>query len=664
MLILAGAGSGKTRTLTYSVAKLIQSGVDPHQIMLVTFTNKAAEEMMKRVKELLGKMPPITAGTFHAIANRFLKRFSHKIKFPNYAILNDYKSKQLYKKCIDDACVNELNTSLEYNRLDNKQKDERYKEIKKSYPKAKKIQEIVSSIANTGKSLPKVIDWKYRDFSEKFEQINEIMNRYRTIKEKEILLDFDDLLFFWEAILDYDDVKAYAMQYKYILVDEFQDTNYVQNKIVKKIVELNSDHCLLAVGDDYQSIYAFRGADVSNFLNFEKNFPESKVYKITKNYRSTPEILSVANDSIGNNKHQFLKKMTTTKSSGEEVKCVVTKDYNSQIDFLLAKIKELRQMGVVYEEIAVLCRALKGRRSEDISLNKLMIKLTEANIPFEVRGGYSFFEKAHIRDIFAFLEYRFNPFNIFAKENWSRITKNYVHGLGKTNSDKIYEEILKSSENPLFILREKQILTKALNELTKRKKMRKLKPEVINSVSRIFTRLLSDAGSNVGDIIKNLMNFPPIFKSFETMHKSGEEDESFDMRKEEIKLIIQMATEFKTIDEFINHFSLHESEINDTSKAKGNKSKLIISTIHRAKGLEWDYVFIPMLSNGYFPDFYSLEIEEELEEERRVFYVASTRARTNLLLLTSKKNDKKKTTHPSQFLEELSSNLVELIERE
>jgi len=664
MLILAGAGSGKTRTLTYSVAKLIESGVDPHQIMLVTFTNRAAEEMMKRVKELLGKMPSITAGTFHSIANRFLKRFSSKIKFPNYTILNNYKSIQLYKKCINDACVRELNTNPEHLRLDEAQKDEKYKEIKKSYPKAKDIQEIVSSMANTGKSLPKIIDWKYRDFSEKFNQINEIMNRYREVKEKEVLLDFDDLLFFWEAILDYDDVKAFAIRYKYILVDEFQDTNYVQNNIIKKIVELNSDHCFLAVGDDSQSIYAFRGADIKNFLKFNKNFPESKIFKITKNYRSTPEILSIANNSIGNNKNQYPKKMTTTKSSGEKVKCIVTKNYTSQIDFLLIKIKELRKKGASYDEIALLCRALKGNRSEIFSLNKLMFKLTEANIPYEVRGGYSFFEKAHIRDIFSFLEYRFNPHNIFARENWTRITKNYVYGLGKTNSDKIYEEILKPSENPLLILREKPILNRALNELIRKKIMRKLKPDVINTITRIFTRLLSNTGLNVGDIIKNLMNFSPIFKSFETKYKSGEEDETFNMRKEEIKLLIQMASEFKAIGEFINRFSLHESEINDTSKGKGRKSKLIISTIHRAKGLEWNYIFIPMLSNGYFPDFYSLEIEEELEEERRVFYVASTRACTDLLLLTSRNSDGKKVNQPSQFLGELNPDLFELTEIE
>ena len=173
MLILAGAGSGKTRTLTYSVAKLIKNGVDPRQIMLVTFTNKAAEEMMKRVKELLGKMPSITAGTFHSIANRFLKKFSYLIKFPKYTILNSNKSKQLYEKCIGDACDRELETNPDYLRLNNAQKNEKYKELKKSYPKAKNIQDIVSAIANTGKKLSQVISWKYRDFYEKFDLLSD-----------------------------------------------------------------------------------------------------------------------------------------------------------------------------------------------------------------------------------------------------------------------------------------------------------------------------------------------------------------------------------------------------------------------------------------------------------------------------------------------------------
>ena len=656
MLILAGAGSGKTRTLTYSVAKLIESGIDPKSILLVTFTNKAAGEMKSRVEELLGKMPLITAGTFHSIANRFLKKFSYKIKLPNYSILNNTKALQLFKRCINEACFNELDTNPDYARYDDDQLKEILGDLKKRYPGPKEIQEIVSTVANTEKTLPKVIDWKYPDLGSKFDEINEIMNRYREIKTKEVLLDFDDLLYFWDTILDDNDVKEYASRYKFILVDEFQDTNHVQNSIIEKLIKLNLDSFLLVVGDDSQSIYAFRGADIKKFLNFGITFPGSKKFEITTNYRSTPEILSLANNSIKKNKNQYQKEMTAANQSGESVRYIITENNKSQIKYLYEKIEEIHEKGVPYNKIALLFRALKGTKSEITSINKLMLMLTKANIPYEVRGGQSFFEKAHIRDVLAFLEFRFNPKNIFAKENWTRIAKRYISGLGPINSEKIYELILKKIENPMLILTQDTLLRQRLRQLRVKKKIRKINPNIIHNISLLFNRVISEKDSNVGAIIKNIMIFRPVYKAFEARYKTEEDDENFKMRKEDIKILIEMASNYPTIGEFLNIFALNESEVNDLSKGKKKNSRLIISTIHRAKGLEWDYVFIPMLSNGYFPDFKSIDKEEELEEERRVFYVALTRARLRLFLLSSSTNT------PSLFLTEIDSNLYELDE--
>ncbi len=282
MLVIAGAGSGKTRTIVYSVAKLLLSGVRPSQIMLVTFTNKAANEMIKRVEAILGKRPKgIWAGTFHSIANRFIRRYVRNLKLKaNYTIMDETDAKGLMRLSIIQTNVNEINGR---------------------FPTSAMSKAILSYSINCSKSIRDVILWKYEQFDneEVIDKLKQVFKIYAKKKAQDNLLDFDDLLVFWNRLLQEKEIaQKIAKDIKYVLVDEYQDTNYIQDDIIYRIIEQNPEHNVMAVGDDAQSIYAFRGANFHNILNFYKRYEGCKTYKITKNYRSTPEILKLANNSI------------------------------------------------------------------------------------------------------------------------------------------------------------------------------------------------------------------------------------------------------------------------------------------------------------------------------------------------------------------------------
>ncbi len=660
MLILAGAGSGKTRTITYSVAKLIEMDVSPKQIMLVTFTNKASEEMLGRVKKLLGFMPSITAGTFHSIAHTvFLKRFKGMLKYGRYDILDESKARDLINKCIDDACRDELISNPQYLVIHPDKEDDLLQEIKKKFPKAKNIKEVLSSSANCNRDLAETIDWRFQEFKGFLSQIREINKRYKDIKKKFSKIDFDDLLILWSRLLDFESVKKFAKRYKYILVDEYQDTNFIQNEIITKLAKLNEKSCLMVVGDDAQSIYAFRGANIKNFLNFQTNFYGCTQYNITTNYRSIPEILYLANDSIKNNYFRYEKDMRSNRESGMKPLLFEAETFQEQINWLLENIIKLHQEGKPYGEIALLFRSLRGNREEIYYINKLMIKLTENKIPFEVRGGRSLFEKAHIRDLLAFLAFRYNPKDVFAEGYWKRIATKYIYGLGETNAIKIYEELIYKSKNPVSLLINKRELKARIIKLKQKGKISRLGDKTIDKIIVIMKTFYSFTGS-VGMIINSFIKSPLFYNIFEEKYKRNENDESFQERLNDIDLLIEIGNDFKIIGKFLNDLSLNESEYH--SEKKGNdRDKLIISTIHRAKGLEWENVFLPMLENGFFPSYQNLTIDEDLEEERRVFYVALTRAKTNLFLSRSRFSGRNDLLEASMYLEELDDNLYETL---
>ena len=622
MLIIAGAGSGKTRTIVYSVAKLLLSGVKPNEIMLVTFTNKAAREMTRRVEELLGKRPKgIWAGTFHAIANRFLRQYAKTLGLkPNYSIMDQSDSKALMRLCIDGANV---------------------KEIDERFPTASMAKDILSYSINCNLPIRDVILWKYIQFdSDKVvKKLREVFKIYANKKAKDGLLDFDDLLVFWNRLLDEKSIARFvAKKIKYILVDEYQDTNYVQDEIIYKIVSQNLERNVIAVGDDAQSIYAFRGANFKNILKFEEKYKDCKVFKITYNYRSVPEILELANDSIRHNKEQYKKDMKPTRRNGILPYQVNVGDEREQARFISNQVLKLRSEGYELDEIAILYRA--GHHSMKVEL-----ELQAKNIPYEVRAGVAFFEKAHIKDLLAHLRVIENPYD---EISWSRIFQ-IIPGLGKASGVKLFDLISKK-ENPAATILEKDFF----------------------SVQMKGARIKSEGKNNLKAHIKYFVDYGPedspaevildLVKLLEDYVKSKYRD--WQNRLDDLNQLGIYAQKYGTIRKLLETLSLNLSSIESKTVMMGDQkteeSPLVLSTIHRAKGLEWRAVFIPMLCEDSFPSSRIMGDDEAFEEERRVFYVALTRAKDQLFLITPAIIETYRglqTVRMSEFVSELQSTL-------
>ncbi|MHA1492182.1 MAG: ATP-dependent helicase, partial [Promethearchaeota archaeon] len=621
MLVIAGAGSGKTRTIVYSVAKLLISGVKPSQIMLVTFTNKAANEMIKRVEILLGKRPKgIWAGTFHSIANRFLRKYAKSLGLrTNYTIMDQTDSAALMKLSIDKANV---------------------KEIDERFPPSKMAQSLLSYTINCNKSIRDVILWKYSQFDNEkvVMKLKEVFNIYKAKKAQDNLIDFDDLLVFWNMLLKEKKIaQKIAKNIKYVLVDEYQDTNYIQDDIIYKIAEQNPQRNVMAVGDDAQSIYAFRGANFRNILNFAKRYKGCKTYKITKNYRSVPEILELANDSISHNAAQHKKEMQPTRPSGLKPFKVDIGDDNAQARFVSNQILKLRKDDYELHEMAILYRA--GYHSLKIEL-----ELNAKNIPYLVRSGVSFFEKAHIKDLLVHLRLIENPYDEIA---WSRIFT-IVQGIGATSGAKIFSAI-SQTENPIATILKKDFFTVQM------KGARIQNVGKMNLVSHVKYLKNFSIDDDPAEIILEIVK---IIKDHVKSKYSDWQD-----RMDDLKQLSVYAQNYNTIQKFLETLSLNLSNIGSKSVYSGaQKTKekpIVLSTIHRAKGLEWRVVFIPMLCEDFFPSSRVVGDAEGFEEERRVFYVAITRAKDQLYLLSPAIVQTYRgplTTRVSQFISELNSN--------
>jgi len=619
MLIIAGAGSGKTRTIVYSVAKLLSMGVRPNQIMLVTFTNKAANEMIKRVEILLGKKPKgIWAGTFHALANRFLRKYAKIVGLKtNYTIMDETDANALMKLAVNSANVLEL--------------EERF-------PTSNMAKDILSYSINCNKSIRDVILWKYEQFDNEkiILKLKETFKIYESKKAKDNLVDFDDLLVFWNKLLDEKTVaKHIAKNIKYILVDEYQDTNYIQDEIINKIAKQNPEQNVMAVGDDAQSIYAFRGANFQNIINFPKKFEGCNVYKITYNYRSVPEILDLANDSIKYNQQQFHKDMRTIRPNGVKPFQVNVADDEEQALFISNQVLKLRSEGFNLEEMAILFRA--GHHSMKIEL-ELQVK----NIPYEVRAGVSFFEKAHIKDLVVHLKVIENPYD---EVSWSRIFT-MIQGIGTKSASKIFSAI-STTENPFQAILDHKFF----------------------SVQLKGARISNIGKKNLVSHVKGLVNFTPQDNPSEVIIKISQLIENYIKSKysdwqdriEDLKQLSVYGQNHATIQHFLEILSLNINNIESKSVKLGLKNDeekpLILSTIHRAKGLEWRAVFIPMLCENTFPSSQTIGDVGAFEEERRVFYVAVTRAKDRLYIISPSVIQSYRgpqTVRLSQFIAELN----------
>lgn len=623
-LIIAGAGSGKTRTIVYCVAKLLSEAVKPSEIMLVTFTNKAATEMIKRVEILLGTKPNgIWAGTFHSIANRFLRQYAKSLGFkPNYVI-------------IDEADANLL-MKITYNTIKIETKDI-------SFPSPKTAKKILSYSINCNKTIGETIKWKYQQYDDIkiISKLKEIYSIYKSKKAKDNLIDFDDLLEFWNKLLDERFIaQRIASTFKHILVDEYQDTNYIQDEIIRKLSKYTPESNILVVGDDAQSIYGFRGANFQNIMEFSERFENCRIYKLTQNYRSVPEILDLANNSIKHNNSQFRKEMQTTRQNGVKPVHIISENEESQAVYIVNEISELQKNGYTLNDIAVLYRA--GFHSLRIEL-----ELQNRNIPYVVHSGVSFFERAHVKDLVAHLRIIQNPHD---EISWSRIFSQF-QGIGKKTSSKIYE-ILSDMSNPLDEIISSNSFRNNLNII---KIPRGIKEEIVVFLIEFIKLIKLD---NPKQLIIKLIN--QLTKLLKIKYSNWQD------RVEDLKQIAIYSQNYNTIQSFLDILTLNKSTIDSKSVglSNTNSSTLTLSTIHRAKGLEWKIVFIPMLSENLFPSNKVKADLETFEEERRVFYVAITRAKERLFLISPKRIKSfkgHKDLNLSTFIRELSPKVYKKI---
>ncbi len=586
-LVLAGAGSGKTRTLIYRLAYLLERGVPPKNILLMTFTNKAAHEMRDRTELLLKYSPKgLWSGTFHHIGNKSLRMYAGEIGYKrDFGILDEHDSRDLIKACMKKVSA--------------KMKEERF-------PKPSVVQSMISLSTNTKCGIGKVLDEKYTYFSKFAGDLEEIKNVYEKKKKDSGTMDYDDLLSKWKWLLENAPAarKRFTEQFDYIMVDEYQDTNFLQADIIDILGEHHRN--VLVVGDDAQAIYSFRGARVENILNFPNKFKEAKIFKLEINYRSTPEILNLANRSLSNNVVQFKKELKAVNPSVETPALVEVKDLYSQAKFVAQRVLEMREEGVELKDIAVLFRA-------HYQAAELEMELVKRGIPYIVRGGIRFFEQAHIKDVLAFLRIKVNSLDEIA---WIRALTLF-EGIGPSYAAKIYDLYRKSEVDIAGFIK---------------LDMSKILPQRVYKgyakFRRIMERITSLTESDVpGELIKTVLE-----TGYET-HILATFENAKD-RIDDIHELVNFSHEYENSNNFLSDITLRENFRGETvTNAPEDDEYLVLTTIHQAKGLEWDTVLIIGLCEGQFPHPKAIKDGTEMEEERRLFYVASTRAKKNLYLI-------------------------------
>lgn len=585
LLLLAGAGSGKTRTLIYRVAYLLAHGVLPSQILLMTFTNRAAREMMTRAAELTRTdVRRMTGGTFHHVANGILREHAGLIGFGrNFGILDREDSKDLL-----ETCAAEVNQTPGDRR----------------FPKADVLVSLFGYCLNTQLSVPDALARRYAQFAPLAEPIDALSRRYAERKRDLNLMDFDDLLSHWKSLLlAQPEVRAeMGRRYRFILVDEYQDTNLLQADIVDLMAEGHRN--VLAVGDDAQSIYSFRGASFENILSFPERYAGAQIHKLTVNYRSTPQILELANRSIAKAQRGFPKTLTAVREGGPMPAVVACRDVYQQAEFVAQRVLELRDEGIALEEMAVLYRA------HHQSL-ELQLELTRRNVPFQVRSGLRFFEQAHIKDVLSYLRIFHNPQDELA---WKRALR-LSPGIGAVTADKTWL-LIKGAAEPVLALSEPRVLATL---------PRRSQPG-LQKLGETLRRLHDIGRDHPSELVASVL------ESGYAKHLIATYDNGA-ARVDDVLQLAAYAQSFHGLEELLSELSLLAS-FSAENVAKGGEpdEHVTLSSVHQAKGLEWRVVFVVWLADGRFPSMPALRDPEGEEEERRLFYVACTRAKDELML--------------------------------
>ncbi len=620
-LVVAGAGTGKTRTITYRVAYLIEQGVSPQRILLATFTNRAAREMLSRVENLTGSnnVHRIWGGTFHRIANLILRKHAVSIGFDsNYSILDSEDAKDFVNFCINEAGIDTKATR---------------------FPKPEVVQDIISYANNTDQPIDEVIINKYPYFEPLTQQIRRVDLLYIERKRERNVMDYDDLLLNWKRLLLEKPAIAevYAEQFQHILVDEYQDTNRLQAEIIDLLAVKHKN--VMVVGDDSQSIFAWRGAEFTNIYEFPKRYENCQIFKLETNYRSTPEILGLANTSIANNRKQFPKMLQAVKkSTGILPALVPCSDVEQQSQFLASRILELRDEGVSLEEIAVLYRS-------HYHVLELQLELTRRNIPYRVQSGVRFFEQAHLKDVISYLRIIVNPRDELA---WKRILK-MIPSVGNATANKIYEQIALSYDAEKRGNGDAETRRQGDTE-TGTELQLAASPRLQLAASLADIVRSKTAWQSFATLIENLVsdeNRNKPAKQIELILEHGYEQylqenfENAESRIEDLKQLSIYASRYESTESFLSELALISTERFKEPQGLGGEEVisggeddelLTLTSVHQAKGAEWKVVFIIWAAEGKFPSPRSLKEIDSEEEERRLWYVALTRAKDELYL--------------------------------
>ncbi|MCB9557667.1 MAG: ATP-dependent helicase [Deltaproteobacteria bacterium] len=580
-LVIAGAGSGKTKTLTHRAAYLIDRGLDPRRILLCTFTNRAAREMTRRVGELLNiELRSLWAGTFHHVANLALRRHGVDCGLrENYAIIDREDARDLMASCLAD----------EGKRLQ-----------KRRYPNPAVLLEIASQIVNTRRSLTMVLQTQLPRFYDLEDEIAGIIRRFEGRKRSLGLLDYDDLLVYFHRLLIAPTGQELIDRFEYVLVDEYQDTNQIQGEIVELCAAKHQN--LMVVGDDAQSIYSFRGANFQNIIEFPSRHPQTQVYRLEYNYRSTPQILELANRSIQVNLRQHPKVLRPTRPPGVMPALIPLADGGQQAAFVAQRILELHHdLGLPLAELGVLYRA----HSHCL---ELQIELNRRRIPYSIRSGLRFFEQAHIKDVVAYLRILHNGVDQLA---WRRVLRQQ-HGIGERTAKQILDRI---GETPALCA---EVLPKVSPSLATRSR----KP--VDRLAQVLVALTQHGSPS--EAIKLIVEH--VYRDYAQANFPNA-----DTRIEDLMQLADYARRYDGVETFLSELALAEGlKAEAVGDGDAPDDKVTLSTIHQAKGLEWRAVWILWLVEGRFPQALAAKTAGELEEERRLFYVAATRAKDELYL--------------------------------
>ncbi len=583
LLIIAGAGTGKTRTLVYRVAHLIDRGVKPERILLLTFTRRAAQEMLSRAERLVGgNSKKVQGGTFHATGHRLLRRFGSAAGLPkDFTIMDQGDSQDLMQ--------------LSRSQLGYAQKSKRF-------PKKETLQYVYSRHINTGISIEDIIRDEYPQFVEYLPDFTKIYTDYISRKQARNLVDYDDLLLFWAMLLEASPEIGgkIASLYDHILVDEYQDTNVLQARILRGMCRTHAN--ISVVGDDAQSIYSFRGANFRNILGFPKQFENTTIVTLEQNYRSTEPILDVTNTLISRATERFTKNLWTERKGGEIPWLVAAQDEQAQTRFVVDRILELHEEGTRLREMAVLFRA--GYMSADLE-----IELTNRKIPFEKWGGLKFLEAAHVKDVLAFLRILENPRD---EVSWYRILL-LLPGIGDTTARSAIDSMASAAWQ-----------SEAFGRYQPPARARAAHASLVALLDELRSGGTADEAIVSAEIARVRMLYDNILR---------ERYDKAEPRLMDLDQLQHIAAGYPDRATFLSALALEPPQATQDlagASADDDQDYLILSTAHSAKGREWDAVFLIWAVDGWFPSARCLGTHEETEEERRLMYVAMTRARNHL----------------------------------